>query len=475
MALCFALASCLAAPPAQQITPTSVEAGLKAGENIYTRQCASCHDGGAPQAPRRDALARLPAARIEAALTTGVMQTQAAGLSAAERRSVAEFLSGEVARSKDAPAATAVRCASNVPASNMPLRVADWGMDLRNLRAVGSATTSIDSSNVSRLKLAWAFAFPGGTRARVQPTVAGTTVFTADQNGVVYALDAASGCILWQVQSGAEIRSSLIIEADARGAARRLYFGDLAGVVHALDIASRTIVWSTRPDPHPQATITGAPRLVGGKLIVGVSSLEVVAAMTPTYACCTFRGAVAALDAASGRVIWKTYTIAEAPSQQGVNSAAAAQFGPSGAPVWATPTIDTERNRIYVGTGENYSHPSSDMSDSILALDLTTGKKVWAFQARAKDVWNASCPGGANCPAGTGPDYDFGAPPILVRLNSGRSLILAGQKSGELYALDPDANGAVVWKTKPGRGGIMGGVHWGMTSDGARVYVPISL
>ena len=269
-------------------------------------------------------------------------------------------------------------------------------------------------------------------------------------------------------------RTGLVIGAAPSGAATTLYFGDISGRVHALDIASHKLIWSVRADEHPQSTITGTLRLFDGKLFVPVSSLEVVAAIDGNYACCTFRGAVVALNASTGALVWKTYTIDEPATNRGANRDGAQMFGPSGAPVWSSPTIDAERRRLYVGTGENYSRPASDESDAILALDMATGNTVWRYQALSQDVWNAACSAGANCPIATGPDYDFGAPPILVKTPKGRSMLLAGQKSGFVYALDPDKDGAVIWTAKPGRGGIMGGVHWGMTSDGSVLYVPIS-
>lgn len=439
------------------------------GAAVYARSCATCHDGGAPQAPRREALAVLPADRIEAALTTGIMKAQAARLDGAERRAVAEFLSKAIAEG-----APEKGLCARARTTLFPIRIADWGMSAENTRRVDARTTTINAGNASRLKLDWVFAFPGGTRARVQPTLAGDTLFTADQTGMIYALDASSGCIRWRSQTKSEIRSSLVVGADTSGKAAVLYFGDISGYVHAFDIASRKLVWSTRPDAHPQATITGTPRLFHGRLYVPISSLEVVASMSENYACCTFRGGVAALNSRTGKVIWNTLTVSEAPRRRGVSQVGTAMFGPSGAPVWSSPTIDEARNRIYVGTGENYSHPASDKSDAILALDMTSGKIVWSFQALSEDVWNAACPDGPNCPVRTGPDYDFGAPPILVGRTKGSSLVLAGQKSGFVYALDPDQGGALVWKAKPGRGGVMGGVHWGMTSDGETLYVPVS-
>ena len=462
------LAACMQQP--QPVVAGTPATASSSGAAIYERACATCHDGGAIQAPRRETLAALSPERILAAMTTGIMSAQASGLSPEEKETLATYLSAPQTQ----PGAAATYCAASPTRSSAPGKVFDWGMRPENWRAVGKDQTSIDGENASGLKLAWVFAFPGSTRSRVQPTVAGNVLFTADQFGTVYALDATTGCTLWTVQSDKEIRSPLIVGTNAAGEPDALYFGDIAGQVHAIDLVTRRVVWTVRPDTHPQATITGAIRLHEGRLYVPISSLEVVAAIDGAYACCTFRGAVAALDVKTGATVWKTYTIADEPEVQGTNRAGANKFGPSGAPVWSTPTIDPKRGRLYIGTGENYSHPAISTSDAIMALDLATGRIVWTFQATANDVWNAACPSGPNCPVNTGPDYDFGAPPILVELSDGRAFILAGQKSGDVYGLDPDNGGAVLWKTKPGRGGIMGGVHWGMTTDGKTLFVPIS-
>lgn len=462
------LAACTQQP--QPLVAGTPAAPASSGAAIYERACATCHDGGAIQAPRRESLAALSREHILAAMTTGIMTAQASGLSLGEKETLATYLSAP----KTQAGAAATYCAASPPLSSAPGKVFDWGMRPENWRAVGKGQTSINGENAGGLKLAWVFAFPGSTRSRVQPTIAGGVLFTADQFGTVYALDAVTGCTRWTVQSDKEIRSPLIVGTNAAGEANALYFGDIAGQVHAIDLATQRIVWTVRPDAHPQATITGAMRLHEGRLYVPISSLEVVAAMDGAYACCTFRGAVAALDVKTGATVWKTYTIAEELTVQGTNRAGINRFGPSGAPVWSTPTIDPKRGRLYIGTGENYSHPATATSDAIMALDLASGRIIWSFQATANDVWNAACPSGPNCPVNTGPDYDFGAAPILVELPNDRAIVLAGQKSGDVYGLDPDKGGAVVWKTKPGRGGIMGGVHWGMATDGKTLFVPIS-
>jgi polyvinyl alcohol dehydrogenase (cytochrome) len=146
--------------------------------------------------------------------------------------------------------------------------------------------------------------------------------------------------------------------------------------------------------------------------------------------------------------------------------------------VWSSPTIDLKRNRMYITTGNNYSMPPTDTSDAIIALDLDTGRIIWTKQALANDVYNSACASvptrGPSCPEDSGPDHDFGSPAILVRTAAGRELLLAGQKSGVVWAFDPEKNGEVVWQTRVGKGGINGGVQWGMASDGELVFAQTS-
>jgi len=200
---------------------------------------------------------------------------------------------------------------------------------------------------------------------------------------------------------------------------------------------------------------------------------EVAAAGLPTHECCRSHGGIAALDATTGAALWRFETTPNA-AKTTVNRDGVQMWGPSGAVVWNAPTIDAKRGVLYFGTGQNSSSPATDTSDAIIALDLRTGAKRWGFQALANDAWNAAClGGGASCPAENGPDFDFGAAVMLVERKAG-DLLIAGQKSGEVFALDPDRNGAVVWRNRVGSGSSNGGVHHGMATDGRLVYVPIA-
>jgi len=277
------------------------------------------------------------------------------------------------------------------------------------------------------------------------------------------------------------VRTPVVVsdwEAGDQAAAPRAYFGDILARAYAIDARTGKLIWITKVDEHPNATITGAPVLVDNKLYVPVSSLEVVVATDPAYACCTFRGSVVAIDIDSGDIVWKTYTIDEEPTEAGRTSADTRILAPSGAPIWTSPLVDKKRGRLYAGTGESYSSPAGSTSDAVIAFDMENGAILWVNQATAGDAWNVAClsdytDNPANCPEENGPDFDFAAGMILMSLADGSDMLLAGQKSGDVMGIDPDS-GLTRWRTKVGRGGVQGGIHFGMASEGERLYVPIN-
>jgi polyvinyl alcohol dehydrogenase (cytochrome) len=283
--------------------------------------------------------------------------------------------------------------------------------------------------------------------------------------------------VRWTFAAEAEVRTSPTLEPFTKGdrnARPRVFFGDFNGNAYAVDAQTGTLQWKTRVDAHPRLTLTGSPRLFEGRLYVPMSSNEWAAAADPAYECCTFRGGVTALDAATGKVVWRSYTIPQEPVATGEkNSAGAIRRHPAGAPVWNSPTIDVKRRRLYVGTGEGYTSPAAPQTDSVIAYDLDSGRMLWWHQSLANDAWNMACfiGGGPNCPAENGPDLDIGAPPILHRLPSGKDVLLVGQKSADLFALDAE-DGKLLWKVKYGRGGYGGGVHWGMAATSSMLYAP---
>jgi polyvinyl alcohol dehydrogenase (cytochrome) len=446
------------------------------GKAHYDKVCASCHEGAVAKAPHREMLYLQTPEAIYSAITEGVMVTQAAALTERERIEVAEFLGGQAmgtASTSKIPScdATVAFSAEDTPShSNSGAK--------GNQRNWTASQSGVSESDILSLEPLWAVELPGAIRLRSQPTLAGGFLYVGSHGGGVYALDQRSGCQVWHYKTVAEVRTGIAIDAwdsqDAK-AQPQIYFGDVVGNVYALNARSGELVWRDRADNHHSSTITGAPALHAGVLYVPVSSLEVALAVNPEYECCTGSGSVVAYEADTGQRLWKTYTLSEQATVQSVNAAGTDMYGPSGSMVWNSPTIDTARNQLYVGTGENMSSPADNTSDALFAMDLATGKVNWIYQGLAGDAWNTACDTRTpdSCPEENGPDFDFGAGTLLVTTNSGRELVLGGQKSGHVHAVDPES-GDLVWKTKVGRGGIQGGVHFGMAARNGKVFVPIS-
>ena len=347
-----------------------------------------------------------------------------------------------------------------------------WGVDPSQHRFQPADMARLSASDLPRLKLKWAFGFPGARRAVTQPTVFGGRVFVGSENGKVYSLDAKTGCTYWAFDAVRGVRSAIVI--GRRGDGWAAYFGDRAANVYALDALTGKALWTTKVDEHPAAMITGSPTLAGGTLFIGVSSFEEVTGANPSYSCCTFRGSLVALDASSGKIAWKTFTIADEAKPSGANRNGVQQLGPSGAAIWSAPTFDAATKRVYATTGDNYSDPPSGTSDAIVAFDAASGDLAWARQLTPGDAFTVACPSGINCPKSHGPDFDFGSSAVLASLPGGKRVLVAGQKSGVVTAVDPDHGGAIVWQTRVGAGSALGGVQWGVAADESKVYVALS-
>ena len=450
------------------------------GAALYKTSCASCHDPGENRAPRSEALRTLTPERVLAAIETGTMVTMVNNRTAAERRAIAEFITG---KRLGTPLVTTPSASAMCPA---PARAFDatagprwdaWGHDASNTRFQPAAAAGLQAADVPRLRLKWAFAFPGDLQSYSQSTIAGGRVFVGSWGGKVYSLDAATGCVHWHFDADRGVRSAIMIAplTTAAGTTTAAFFGDQAANVYALDASTGRQLWKTKIDDFAVARVSGSVTFHNGRLYVGVASGEEGSAATPSYECCRFRGSIVALDAATGRQVWKTYLVPE-PARTQRNAVGTQLWGPSGVPIWSTPAIDTRLNALYVTTGNNYSDPTSPLSDAFVALDLASGKMLWSRQMTEKDAYTSACrlPDKTNCAESNGPDVDFGASPILLTLANGRRMLLAGQKSGVVHALDPDAKGEILWQTRVGRGGTMGGVQWGSAVDDRQIYVALS-
>jgi polyvinyl alcohol dehydrogenase (cytochrome) len=515
------------APPAGQLRVTE-----GAGSTIFGNYCESCHGNPkVDSAPAPAILKQMAPERIYAALTTGNMATNAKDLTDQQKRDIAEWVGGRKLNSATGDAQSMPnRCASNPPIKDLT-SLPSWNgwSDINNTRFQPAAGAGLSAASVQRLHLKWAFGIPAAASVYGQPTVVDGRVFFSSDSGWVYGLDVATGCVHWSFQAQTGVRSAIQI-AKAGPQKYAAFFGDIHGNVYAVDAANGELLWKHAVDPHPLSRVTGGVRIYNGRVYVPVASLEEPESSSYNYKCCTFRGMVAALSADTGKQIWKTYTIDE-PATERKTPDGKSFMGPAGAGVWSPVAIDPKRNAIYVTTGNTFSAPDVGRSDAVMAFDLDTGKILWVKQDEAGDVWHTGCGqgrgpegfppkqvvvplgvangnatppgrggfaagaagagrggggrGGAGggrggggraqmpdtyyCPTETeNPDWDFSAGVILVNLPNGKRLLLAGQKSGLVWAHDPDQKGALVWRSDVSRGQIVFG---GAADDQNAYYV----
>lgn len=484
------------------------------GVSQYFTNCARCHESTeSHEAPRTSVLKQMTPERIYESLTTGTMRTQAATLSDQDKRVIAEWVGG---RKIDLELAGAAEKMPNACATHPPVRDLSapgwngWGADLKNSRSQPARAAGLSPGQVSRLALKWAFGFPGATALYGQTVIDGT-LFTTSNAGYIYALDTATGCLHWSFRAQAVVRSGFTVGRTSRVSARlAVFFGDIHGMAYALDATTGEPLWKMQTDPHPLARITGTPVLHDGRVYVPVASLEEPESGQADYACCTFRGYLSALDAATGKEIWKTHTIAEEPKVVGKNSRGKDMLGPAGAGIWVTPILDLKRRALYFGTGNAFSG-TPRTANAVMAVSMDTGKVLWSMQALPLDVWHNGCPqiipgraagagrrgapagapagagaggaraGGAraggipyppeNCPNPPGPDWDFSASSALATTTDGRDIIIAPQKQGLVWALNPDT-GAVIWKQDVAReiAGGRGETLFGGAVDREKAY-----
>jgi polyvinyl alcohol dehydrogenase (cytochrome) len=443
------------------------------GAALYQAHCAACHDNSSAEsrAPKREQIAARKPEAIVNAMFDGAMIVQASGLNLEEGRAIARFITG-----KEISAASDISMGKcEAPAKKLSLAPSDWngwGAEPENSRY--QAKPGLSAADIPRLQVKWAFGFPGDSRATAQPAVAGGRVFVGSAGGAVYSLDAATGCTYWSFKADGAVRTAISIARPKAGGPYIAYFGDLRGTAYAVDASTGALIWKVKLDNHPYARITGSPIFYGGRLFVPMASLEEATGMTRGYECCTFRGSLAALDGETGRQLWKSYTVLDPPKAYKKNKEGGQKYGPAGAGVWSAPTIDAKRKLVYVATGDSYTDVEINTSDAIMAYNIDNGSLVWVSQVTPKDNYIVGCPASPNCPDEVGPDYDFGSSPILRTLPGGKQIIIAGQKSGVVWGLDPDQKGKILWNTKLGAGSVMGGVEWGHGADGENTYVAIS-
>jgi len=413
--------------------------------------------------------------KVLVSLESGVMKAQAEGLSSADRHALVGYITYPAP--KVTPPPPSAFCDASAPPRIRTATVREsvsqwirWGVDLENTRFQNTAAAGLSAADLPKLKLKWAFGLGETSAARAQPSVAGGRLFVGSEAGTVYSLDARTGCIYWTFQAEGSVTAAPSI------ASASLYFGDQRANAYALDASTGKLQWKVHLDDHFAARVTAASLLLKNVLYVPIASFEEVLPLSPSYECCTFRGSLVALNARTGERIWKSYTIVQAPQPTKISKTKAQLRGPSGASIWSAPTYDEKRDVIYVATGNNYSDPPTETSDAVLALSRKTGEILWSKQLTPKDADNSGCssPFKTNCPDSNGPDFDFGQSPILVSLPNGHRALVIGQKSGMAHGLDPDRQGEILWHTRVGQGGSLGGSQWGSAADHDNMYVAVS-
>tara|TARA_B100000401_G_scaffold327873_1_gene227760 strand:+ start:60 stop:1985 length:1926 start_codon:yes stop_codon:yes gene_type:complete len=446
------------------------------GNSLYQENCAGCHNGTVEKAPATNWLEALIPQALFRTMNQGIMMEQSSHLTEEEKILIVEFLMKQN-RSDFPKEAELNYCSADKVTFDLREAPEPYGWGYNTSRFIPKKSGGLDSSNITKLKLKWAFGFPYSQRARSQPLFALGSIFVGSQSGDVYALDLDTGCIKWNFTASAEVRTAIIMDEWKNGTipSQRpyLYFGDIIGNAYAIDAQSGELIWKIKANNHPNSTITAAPAIFEDKLFIPISGLEVVAAFDDQYECCTFRGGILVVESRSGKQIWKQYSIPVPAKYHGKTSVGTKMYGPSGAPIWTSPNIDKKRRYVYIGTGENYSSPADDSSDAIIAYNIDTGEEVWRRQTLSGDAWNLACMAkdNPNCPEENGPDLDYSASSISIDLGF-RDILVAGQKSGVVYGLDPD-NGEILWSNALSGGGTQGGVHFGMASEGKTVYVPL--
>lgn len=498
----FAIAGCVLAQrgtgPAGP--PSSSQSNSESMGNMdFLNTCGVCH-GRIEQAPPIEILQKLSPEKLYETITTGNMKTQAAGLTDAQKIKVVEWVSGRRLGSGESgdPRKMQNACASNPPVRTVTSAPAwnGWSPDaLTNKRFQPAKAAGLTPASTARLEFKWAFAVPGASSMYGQPTIVDGRVFIGSDSGYLYSLDAETGCVHWGFQAQAGLRSTPMLAPAKPGSTQMAaFFGDIRGNAYSVDASSGELLWKVSVDSHPLTRITAGVKVYNGRVYVPVANLEEPGSTGYDYQCCTSRGIVVVLDAATGKQIWKTYTITEKASPQ-KTSKGVDFLGPSGASVWGAVTLDPKRRAVYVSTGNAFSAPDVGRADAVMAMDMDTGKILWVNQVEHGDVWHTSNCGSGSAPPGfppksagrgptqaargpaparagqparrppppphyycpeekNNPDYDFSAGVMLVDLPDGKSLVVAGQKSGVVWAFDPDKKGELVWKSDISRGQI---------------------
>ena len=436
----------------------------ESAKQLVESNCLNCHLDPNIQAPSLESMSWYTKQGLVAVMQRGKMKSQSAHLTQEEQFLIADFISEAVVDDQFEECQFDLKKKDVLGKSHW----SSWGVTNTNTRY--QPDSDIDSRNVSNLKLRWVFNVKG-LESRSPPVVIGNLLIIGTSTGFIYALDKKTGCVHWSYRAEGDIRSSPLVKLNNAF----LYFIDSYLTVYSLNLLDGSVRWKTDLPSEEFNFSTGSPVLYGSKLIIPISTIETVMPLDPFHECCKTSGAVVAVDVYTGELIWNHRVLPKAELIGKRLITRVKKFAPSGAAVWSTPTIDSSGNKIFFGTAQSLQSPASEFSDAIIALDFDTGKRIWSHQTTPKDAFNLACmiPLHPSCPEEDGPDLDFGAAVIYTKDNQGKEIVIAGQKSGWVYAFDPK-DGQKIWSKRLGRGGKLGGVHWGMATKGNTLFVGIS-
>ena len=431
----------------------SLAAFAQDGAAIYKHRCAACHDNAVNRAPAASTFKQMSPEAVQNALVSGSMAMMGFGLTTSEIKSVATQITGKAFGAREMP--DRAYCGSPAPPLAKPLAGPHWngwGVDLENHRFQPAAMAGVTAANTPRLKLKWAFAFPNASRAFAQPTIAGGRVFVGSAVRQVYSLEADTGCIQWIFEPDFAVRTAITIGPAGNG--WRLYFGDAGTRTRWTrqreswrGKSNRGVSWRLRDG---RAEVARRPPVragfVGRRGHRGGSELRMLQVPgQPDRA--RRRDRKAGLEGVhdSGR--------SEAGPEELRRHTV---WGPSGAGVWSSPTVDVKRPRgVRLDRRFGTRTLRRRTSDAFLAFDLETGKLLWSRQFTTGDAYNIACggPAPANCPQPAGPDHDFSSSPILVtagerEASPGRGAEIGNGARGRSR---PAGRGVVADESRPGR------------------------
>ena len=433
------------------------------GKQLTENNCVACHEDKSLNLASIETMALGTQRELVAVMTEGKMQEQAKHLSKAEINKIATYISSTEQTSL-------LKCSRQLMESDLRPG-SNWtskGNGPLNKRY--QKNTNINSSNTKNLKLKWSFRLKGWD-ARSQPIAIGNLILAATKD-TLYALDSDTGCAFWTFKSPSAFRVSPAYDKEA---GLFVFAVDQELITYKLDLLEGKLVWKTQlPRESEWNLSSGSISITNSHLIIPISTVETIAPLNPVYECCTTSGGIAKVDIQTGELIW--YHRIEKPAELvgKVRVTRTKKYAPSGSAVWNTPGIDLARNLVFFGTGQSLQSPASEFSDAIIALDLTTGERVWSTQTLAGDAYNVACEVPMarqwGCPVENGPDFDFGASVIKSFTTNKEEIYLAGQKSGRAFGIKP-SNGEIIWNNRIGMGGVLGGIHTGMATDDKRLYV----